>query len=151
LEHSDKAKAAAIVKELKVFLDGLRIRPEYEIPLRSRLAALRFRTGDAQTARDELAAAMELYDKTREKEIINMFRAGVLRVVAQAYVAIGDDDSALKVYRRAIEEGVVNINSRPRAMDLCETCVSMALNQIEPDEKLWARIKAINEELGDPW
>jgi hypothetical protein len=64
---------------------------------------------------------------------------------------MGDEAGALFVYRQAVEEGVENPNSRPRAEDLSATCCSMALHAVEPDAELWKRIRQISEQLGDPW
>ncbi len=62
-----------------------------------------------------------------------------------------DTAAALMVYKRAVEEGVENPNSRPRAEDLSATCLSMALHMVEPDAELKNRIRQISEGLGDPW
>lgn len=64
---------------------------------------------------------------------------------------MGDTAAALAVYKRAVEEGVHNPNSRPRAEDLSATCCSMALHGVEPDGSLWARMEDIRGRLGDPW
>ena len=64
---------------------------------------------------------------------------------------MGDTATALSAYKRAVEEGVENPNSRPRAEDLSATCLSMAVHGVEPDAVLWTRIRQINDGLGDPW
>jgi tetratricopeptide (TPR) repeat protein len=116
----------------------------------SGLAGLLFRAGEKNKAQTRAAEALALFDGSRDK-IVNIYRAGALRSLAEAYAAMGDGSAALKVYKKAVEEGVVNPNSRPRAMDLSETCCSMALHEIEPDTELWDRITTIFENLGDPW
>ena len=45
----------------------------------------------------------------------------------------------------------LNPNSRPRADDVCATCISMAVHGIEPDAELRARLEQIVKELGAPW
>jgi hypothetical protein len=64
---------------------------------------------------------------------------------------VGDESGALKLYARAVEAGVENPNSRPRAEDLAATCRSMAVHEVEPDAALRARMKQIRAALGDPW
>ena len=51
----------------------------------------------------------------------------------------------------AIEEGIENPNSRPRAQDLTTTCVSMAVHGVEPNEGIWIRVRQILDGLSDPW
>ncbi len=150
LDHGDRSEAMARVEELQEAVDGLAFRPEYEVPMRSRLAALRHRAGDTDRAREDLAAVLELYDAKRQK-ILSIDRAGVLRSVAEAYRAMDDPSAAVAIYRRAVEEGVVNPNSRPRALDLCETCLSLAVHGVKPDAAMWQRLRQINEGLGHPW
>lgn len=81
----------------------------------------------------------------------NIYHAEAIRPMAEAYHAMGDTESALDIYRQAIEEGMENPNSRPRAEDLSETCLSMALNGVEPGAELLDRISQIAENLGQPW
>jgi hypothetical protein len=116
----------------------------------ARQAALRHRAGDRDQARRDLDQALALFDSQR-KGIVDIFRAGALRAVAEAYQSMGDDRTALRVYKKAVEEGVANPNSRPRAEDLSATCRSMALKGVEPDAELWARIRHIQSGLGQPW
>ena len=74
-----------------------------------------------------------------------------LRQVAEASVAAGEREQALKLYRRAAEEGVQNANARPRTEDLVATCLSMARQGVQPDAELVRRLRATREGLGDPW
>jgi hypothetical protein len=64
---------------------------------------------------------------------------------------MGDGAAAVAVYKRCVEEGVANPNSRPRADDLAATCCSMALHGVEPDAALWSRLIQVEGKLGDPW
>jgi hypothetical protein len=64
---------------------------------------------------------------------------------------MGNTAAALSVYAKVIEAGVENPNSRPRAEDLAATCCSMAVHAVEPDPRLWSRIRSIRDGLGDPW
>lgn len=82
---------------------------------------------------------------------MDIYRAGALRPVAEAYQSMGDATGALATSKRVVEEGVANPNSRPRADDVCATCVSMAVHGIGPDAELLARLEQIINELGTPW
>ncbi len=150
LDHADQAKALELVNEAQLFMDSAQWRPEHRIPMISELVKLRFRAGNRQKARTDADALLALFDSQRDK-IVNIYRAGALRPLAEAYQSMGDTAVALAVYKRAVEEGVENPNSRPRAEDLSATCCSMALHCTEPDAELWARILQIKEGLGDPW
>ena len=147
LARGDQPKALELVRETKRIMDGAMCE---HIPLVARLAGLRYRAGDVENARKEADAALAKYERERDG-IVNIDRAGVLRPLAEAYQAMGDTARALDVYRRAVEEGVVNPNSRPRAEDLSATCRSMALCAVEPDPELWVRLHEIRDALGDPW
>jgi hypothetical protein len=129
---------------------GFKWLPEQRIPVASKLAALRHRAGDKEEARKEADAELAKYNTERE-QIVDIYRAGALRPLAEAYVTMGAQTEARAVYMRALEEGVHNPNSRPRAMDLASTCCSMALRGFEPDDALWARMEQIKKQLGDPW
>ncbi len=150
LSHHDSPKALELVDAGRTLLDSTRPDVESNVPLRAQLAALRFRSGDQGGARAEADAALAAYDAGRET-VVNMYRGGVLRPLAEAYHAMGDDEKARSVYAKALEEGVVNPNSRPRAEDLAATATSMAVNAVKPDAALFARLKAIRAGLGDPW
>ena len=150
LDHADQARALELVNEAQLFMDGSQWLPEYRIPMISKLAELRFRAGDRQKARTDADDLLALFDSQGDK-IVNIYRAGTLRLIAEAYQSMGDTVAALAVYKRAVKEGVENPNSLPRAEDLSATCLSMALHGVEPDAELWARIRQISEGLGDPW
>ena len=150
LSHQDQIKAIELINEAETMMDTLTWQPRFEIPIRARLAALRFRAGDTVQARTELQDALAQFNRQRDS-MVNIYRAGVLRPLAEAYQAIGDTDAALAVYKQAIEAGVDNPNSRPRAEDLSATCCSLAVHAMEPDTELWDRVHEIYNGLGDPW
>ncbi|MBI1387196.1 MAG: hypothetical protein GC154_01950 [bacterium] len=150
LSRSDDQNALRLIDESLQYLDDYSWKPEDYIPQISALLILRYRAGGVETAREQAGAALALFNDNREK-IVNIWRAGALRPLAEAYQAIGDHRMALSVYRQALDEGVENPNSRPRAEDLSATCVSMALHSVEPDEATWNRIDEIREGLGQPW
>lgn len=150
LEHQDRPKALALVNDGQALLDGATWLPENYTPLAAPLLALRWKAGEREQARAKLDAVLALYDGQRAK-IVDIWRGGTLRPIAEAYQAMGDTQQALAIYKRAVEEGVLNPNSRPRAEDLSATCCSMATKGVEPDKELWARLEQVAAGLRDPW
>jgi hypothetical protein len=150
LAHSDQTKALKLVGETESIIESVSLQPRFAIPMKTKLAELRFRAGDEQRARTKARNALHLFDTEREK-IIDIYRAQMLRSIAEVFWAMDDTDIALNLYKRALEAGIENPNSRPRAEDLTATCCSMALNNVEPNEKILNRIRKIRDNLGDPW
>ena len=149
-DRGDRAKALELARDTQSIFEGAKWTAEFEIPLMARIAALRHRAGDVERARRDNDSAVAMFDAKRG-EIVDIYRAGVLRSLAETYQAIGDAASALKTYKQAFEAGIENPNSRPRAEDLSASCCSMALHDVEPDAGLWTRIANIEAGLGDPW
>ncbi|MCF7972912.1 MAG: tetratricopeptide repeat protein [Phycisphaerae bacterium] len=150
LANEDRPKAIALANEAKAMSEQVDLVPRFAIPMMAQLAQLCFRVGDPLQAKQEVEAALALYE-AQKAGIVNIDRAGLLRSLAEAYQVMGQSDQSLTLYRRAIEAGVENPNSRPRAEDLAATCCSMAIHAVEPDGSLWQRIHEIKESLGDPW
>ncbi len=150
VEHSDPNKALELINEAQLLLDGSKWRLEHRIKFMSKLGEKRFRAGDTEKARSDIDAAVALFDN-QKSEIVNIYRAQALRSIGRTYQVMGDTRASLSIYKRAVEEGVENPNSRPRAEDLSATCCSMALYAVEPDAELWARIRQISGGLGQPW
>jgi tetratricopeptide (TPR) repeat protein len=150
LAHSDQAKALELVNEAQTIMDTGNWQLRFAIPLKAKLAGLRFRAGDEQGAQKEAQNVLNLFNTEREK-IVNIYRAKMLRSISEAYWTMGDNDTALDLYKRTIEAGIENPNSRPRAEDLTATCCSMALHNVKPDVELLSRIHKILDNLGDPW
>jgi tetratricopeptide (TPR) repeat protein len=150
LNHGDRTKALDLLKDTQAIVDEAQWTAEYHVPTLARLARLRHLAGDTQRARADADAALTMFDAERE-QIGNIYRAGALRPLAEAYASMGDAAGALKVYKKVVEEGLENPNSRPRAEDLSATCCSMAVQGVEPDAALRARLAQIYEKLGDPW
>ncbi|MBN1507688.1 MAG: tetratricopeptide repeat protein [Sedimentisphaerales bacterium] len=148
--HTDPAKALELTDEAKKILNSANLQAESAIALAAKLARLRFQAGDKELARTEVQEALGLFDAKRDA-IVNIYRAQVLRSIAEAHAEMGDTTAALSVYKRAIEAGVENPNSRPRAEDLAATCCSIAVHAVEPDPELWGRIRSIRDDLSDPW
>jgi hypothetical protein len=150
LRRKDPAKALEFAKEARALIDGSKWRPDDHVPMVARLAELRWRAGEEQAAHIEADAALASYDAERER-IVDIYRAGTLRPLAEAFQTMGDGAAALALYKRCVEEGVVNPNSRPRADDLSATCCSMALRGVPPDAALWSRLTEVAGKLGNPW
>lgn len=150
LNHKDKTKALELVNEAEAIMDSATWQLRYEIPLIAGLAELRFLAGDKESARKKIQETLNLFDTNREK-IVNIYWARVLRSVAETYQAIGETAIAHDIYERALEAGIENPNSRPRAEDLAAICCSMALHKAEPGVELLGRIHEICDGLGDPW
>lgn len=150
LKHCDQGKALELVDEAQFNMDGANWPVRYHISLIARLSKLRFKAGDVKKAQTKLDGALELFN-SEIKKIVNIDRAEVLCLVAEAYQAMGENNAALAVYKRAVKESVENPNSRPRAEDLSATCCSMALHEMKFDAQLWPRIHEIYEGLGKPW
>jgi hypothetical protein len=136
--------------ETQLSVAGGRWLPELRVPLLARLAAIRHRAGDQERARREADQALALFEEQRD-EIVDIWRAGALRPLAEALHAMGDTGAALATCGKALEEGVKNPNSRPRAEDLTALCISMAVHGIEPDALLFSRMRQICGQLSDPW
>jgi hypothetical protein len=150
IKHDDRRTALELVNRARVIMEGYQWTAEDALPLMGRLAGLRFGAGDEDEARRDAAAILARFAAERD-QIMNMYRAEALRPLAEAYGAMGDRSAALGIYRTVIEEGAENPNARPRAEDLCATLCSMAVNGVEPDAELWARVREIRQRLGDPW
>ena len=150
IAHGDEHQAGALLDHAQDVLKAFSWRPEDEIPLLGRLAGQRARAGDAAKARREAYVALGSFE-VGQGEMADIYHAGALRPIAEAFELMGERAVALATYRRAVEAGVHNPNSRPRADDLCATCVSMAMVSFQPDAELLARLIRIASELGEPW
>ncbi len=149
-DHGDQAKALEFINDAQANLDGHQWLAKDRIPMTARLARQRYLAGDKEKGRSDVDSALAQFDAQRDTIVI-IYRAEALCPIAEAYQTMGDTAAALKVYRRAVEEGVVSPNSRPRADDLSATCCSLARHGVEPDAELWTRIRQIREGLSDPW
>ena len=150
IDHGDQATALVLVNEAQRLLDATSWSAEDAIPYRARLAKHRFLAGDAARARTDADALRTQFDAERES-IVNIYRTETLCPLAEAYQTMKAGAAAMAVYKKAVEEGVVNPNSRPRAEDLSAVCCSMAVKGVEPDADLWFHMRQIYEGLGHPW
>lgn len=145
-----RADCAAELESAGRILASTDFLPEDIGPLSSALACARARHGDPDGARALLASARKAYS-ARHAEIVDIFRAGYLRPVAEALAETGDRDAAIACWMLALDAGSTNPNARPRAEDLCRTMVSMVRAGVEPTGELVRRIDEIGLGLKDPW
>jgi hypothetical protein len=148
--HRDEPLGLAVVDKAEKLLADNRFLPEDGIPLAARLAGLRGTCGDRDGGQQRVNAAFAAYTAA-EPRIVDIYRAGVLRALAEAWQQLGDREATLMACKRALAAGLLNPNSRPRAEDLAATCCSMARHGIEPDAAILAQIGKILGGLGDPW
>ncbi len=150
LDHSYRKNALELVNEAQTLIDEYEWKLEHRLPLMAKIIRLRYQTGHQQKAQNEADQFVTLYDAEGE-QIVNIYRAEAIRPLAETYHVMGNPEAALSVYKRAVEAGVENPNSRPRAEDLSATCNSMALHAVKPDAELWARMQQIYKGLDHPW
>lgn len=150
LGYKDQNHALALINEAQDMLESHQWPLEHEIRMRARLHELRYLAGDRQQALDDAHETYSLF-KANGQRIVNIWRAEALRPLAEAYQIMGQIEAAETVYWRALQEGVENPNSRPRAEDLSATTLSMAQHGFKPNGEFWQRINDIQQRLGEPW
>lgn len=150
LGHGDAEGARAFAAEAREVVDTHNWPMEKLVEYQATTAKLRARAGDTETALAEAAEALANYEEGH-LQVFDIWRATALRPIAEAYATAGDRDNALRVYKMAVEAGIANPNSRPRADDLNNTCISMARYGVQPDTALWAKLHEIQSGLSDPW
>lgn len=148
--HQDGKKALALLQEAQELVGSARWVAEDEVKTGALLAKAIAAAGDMEGAKKQVRAAFGAYEAS-QKTIVDIWRAGCLRPVAEAWLQIGDTEKAKLFYDKALVEGVANPNSRPRAQDLVATCISMVASGFEPDAAMLQRIQAIGKGLGQPW
>ena len=124
--------------------------PEDVAAIGAPVAAAFARLGQAPAALAQLDA-LEAGFVAATDRIPDFERARSLRALAEASVAAGDRARARRLYAQALDVGALNPNARPRAEDLCATCVSMAVSGMPAGDAAVARIGAIESGLVDPW
>ncbi|MHB1156161.1 MAG: hypothetical protein ACYC26_04905 [Phycisphaerales bacterium] len=146
----EPAMGLKFVQEARGLVDGAQWPIDYYVPMMGRMASVRARCGDIDGSKRDLEKTLEEFEKHRG-EFPTFEQAGAIRPIAEAYQVMGDHDKSLQVYQRAVELGSMNPNARCRAEDLTTTCLSMAMNAIEPDGELWKRMRQIRAGLDNPW
>ncbi|MBK7876260.1 MAG: hypothetical protein IPJ77_10965 [Planctomycetes bacterium] len=149
-EASDATNALRFVDEARATFDGVLWEPQDYVAIGAGIAAARHRAGATAAARAELDAFAARYVVERDS-IVDIYRAKAVRALAEAYGVVGEAGLRAEHYARAVEEGNVNPNGRPRVDDLVATCCSMVRTGFVVDEKLLARIEAVKAGLKAPW
>lgn len=149
VEQGEHVWSHELVRSAVALLEEIPIAVEDDLPLRARAIELRHAVGDPD-ARKALDALLARFDSVRE-ELTPMGHADLLVPMAEAYVALGDRAAALRLYRRAAEQGALNVNAVPRTDDLVRVCASLAVHAVEPDSELRERLGRTLSGLADPW
>ncbi len=149
-EAGDAAKTLEICGHADRVLAKANWRPEDRVSALADVAVLFWRGGDARRAKEQIDAAAVLYAE-HCSSILDIYRSAPLRALAEAAAATSDPSRAMEFWRRAVEAGVANPNSRPRADDFAATCVSFVRAKVAPDATLWERLQEIARGLGSPW
>ncbi|NBU42426.1 MAG: hypothetical protein EBS51_16815 [Planctomycetia bacterium] len=119
-------------------------------PLARDLALGFVKAGDDAHARTLLLTLLARYERA-PGDMVDIERADYLRSIAEALREAGDRDSAVRVWSMALDAGALNPNGRPRAEDLCLTCISLARAGDPISPALRERIAAIQGGLKAPW
>ena len=146
LKYSDTATALELVNETQTLFDAFQWSPEHYIPVSANIAKLRFRVGDTEKANKLIDSVWEKY-QTEKEALISILRTETMCPIAETFEFMGRHDMAVKVYKKALEEAMVNRNLKPRAEDISLICCSMAVHAVHPDESWWTRISEIQTEL----
>lgn len=150
LDHNDRSTARRLVSEMGDFISENTWPVEYNVRVLAHLALLQAESGDVDLAASTFDDARALYEQ-KQSEIVNMEKADALIPLAESALKVCGESTAQTVYRMALDASVENPNSRPRADDLSLTCLSMAMNNVEPGDALWQLIYEIRDALGNPW
>ncbi|MCC7011782.1 MAG: hypothetical protein IT454_04390 [Planctomycetes bacterium] len=150
LSKGDNEEALSLTDDARGLIDAAGWSVDFQVPFAARLAALVVQSGATERGFAMLAAARDAYDEGRA-EILDIDRADVLLPLAESYAESGASDEALAIYGRALREGRVNPNARPRAEDLTALCCSLARHDLGVSEDLWSELNAMFEGLAAPW
>lgn len=142
LANDDTEAAEVHVDEAQEIHKSFRWTIDYDLKLRSDIAAYRVKIGQGDAARELLEASAQLAEEKLDT-LQNFYRADALRPVAEAFASLGDKERAHQLYTQVVEVGALNPNIRPRVSDITATCVSMALHGIQPDAELLRKIQKI--------
>lgn len=150
LAHNDPGQVIKICDRMEGYIVDATLPAGLHISEMTRAIALRVKAGDQAFAQEQVNGLLKLYD-SKHSSIVDIDRAVILCRMAEVYHLTGQTEKALALYGKAIVEGQVNPNSRPRADDLNAICCSMAVNGVEPSESIFRALKEMNNELGTPW
>jgi len=151
LDKGDQENALAIVDETSELVYSFQWPLRYGVPVKSRVEVIRFLAGDTEAALTRLDEIRAELEGAPGGGMFDIYLAETYTSLAEAYNRVKKPADALALYRKAVESGDINPNSRPKAEDLSATAISMATHEVEPDEQLWDRMLEIRQRLGNPW
>jgi tetratricopeptide (TPR) repeat protein len=150
LAAGDRSAAVSELESAETILEGFQFTTDTRGAIVRELASAWIRVGEPARARPLVAAAVQAYVDA-PTTMVDIDRADYLRPLAEALAALGDADEARVVWSRALEAGAGNPNARPRAEDLCLTCLSMARADVPPTDAMRQTIRSIQAGLKAPW
>ena len=148
--HGDVPGARLRIDRAAGILAATAFQAEDVVPLGMHVARARIRAGDSAAGRADIERLRREYD-AKVEYVVNLRRGMSLRALAEGWAMLGERDAALRCWAEALEAGVLNPNSRPRAEDLAATVCSMAVAGVPPTPAMRSRIDTIRNGLGDPW
>ncbi|MFZ4723244.1 MAG: hypothetical protein ACOYMI_08890 [Phycisphaerales bacterium] len=150
LAAGDRSAAVSELESAETILEGFQFTTDTRGAIVRELASAWIRAGEPARAGALVAAAVQAYVDA-PTTMVDIDRADYLRPLAEALAALGDADEARVVWSRALEAGAANPNARPRAEDLCLTCLSMARADVPPTDAMRQTIRSIQAGLKAPW
>lgn len=151
IEHGANDHALTFVARGRAILDANRFDAEFHLPQGAMLAEVEVRAGAVDAARASIRGLESSWDALNKELVPSMYHAACVRPLAEAYVAAGEPDEAMRLYRQVIELGAQNPNARPRCDDLVATVASLVTHGLQPDEEMLARLRELRAGLVSPW
>jgi tetratricopeptide (TPR) repeat protein len=146
----DRAAACAELAAAEQLLSQFQFTSDVRGTIVRDLASAWLRQREPTRARPLVVTAVRVY-KDAPTAMVDIDRADYLRPLAEALAALGDAEEARSVWALALEAGAVNPNARPRAEDLCLTCLSMARAGVCPSDAMTRTMQSIQVGLKAPW
>ncbi len=149
-ENGDAELARSFYHEASLFISQSEFRPRLFFPLK----ASNIITAHKLQFEDEALEAAKLLYKTygeSEGSIYNIHRADVLCSIGEVFAFIGKMDRAEQVYLNALDQAVVNPNSKPRLEDLNLITLSLVEYDVPLTPSLNEEMNGLIKSLGTPW
>ncbi|MEA2068747.1 MAG: hypothetical protein U9P12_06065, partial [Verrucomicrobiota bacterium] len=150
LRHNDTLQTEKICDQIEGYIDHAALPVGLRITEKTKGVSLRFKAGNERAARKQLDVLLGLYTSNRDF-IVDIDRAEILCRMAEGYQLTGQTTRALSLYEKAVVEGQVNPNSRPRADALNEIACSLAMHSVVPPEVFFRSLEELGNQLGRPW
>jgi len=140
--HGGKEDMAVLLDEATTLFESFRWDHRSYPRMLADLARYRALAGQNDIAHELLERGIA-YSGQWVEQVPSLHRANLYRPYAEVYAVLGEKSDALAMYKRVVELGSINMNRDPRVSDITETCVSMALHGVQPDDTLLATIEEI--------